>query len=127
MENEAKLYEAKEAFEFRGVQRKIGDVFRIADNKVEALGTKVVLESDQSKEETPLETSETCDPEIPATPEAPDQAKVSDGGSEQAQVTPEAPQTPEGEGGGEIATPEAQVTPGTPITPNQAEATPPAA
>ena len=63
--SEAKLFVAKENFEFRGVQRNVGDVFRITDEKAEALGGKVELSDDQAQTPSPSVPSD----DAPETPE----------------------------------------------------------
>lgn len=64
---EAKLYEALETFEFRGVQRKKGDTFRITEEKAEGLGEKVKLAGNQEGAETPAPKAPA--PEGEGTPE----------------------------------------------------------
>lgn len=81
---EAKQYVALEDFDFRGVHRKKGDVFRITDEKAAKLGSKVCLAKDapaSSQEpvaplqKAPMEENTNpgaAAPEVPATPTAPE-------------------------------------------------------
>ena len=63
---EAKKYVALEDFQFRGVLRKKGDIFRIADKKVAALGSKVQLADSAPAQGTPSQSA----PQ-PSTPPVP--------------------------------------------------------